>query len=51
MAKLGQVNTTDILDAIRLGCRTMCSCFNTDDDDVPYFRAIARPEAFLGISM
>ena len=51
MARLKQVNTTDILDAIRLGCRTMCSCFNADDDDLPYFRAIARPQAFLGISM
>ena len=51
MVRLSDVNTTDIPDAIRLGCRTMCSCFNADDGDVPFFRAIVRPDAFLGISM
>ena len=51
MAKVSDVNTTDILDAIRMGCRMMCSVFNADDNDVPYFRVIARPEAFLAISM
>ena len=51
MAKVSNVNTTDIRDAIRLGCRNMCNVFNADDNDVPYWRAIARPEAFLAISM
>jgi hypothetical protein len=51
MTRVSDVNTTDILDAIRLGSRTMCGCFNADDGDVPYFRAIVRPDAFLGISM
>ena len=51
MAKVSDVNTTNIVDAIRLGCRMMCSVFNADDDDVPFFRVIVRPEAFLGISM
>ena len=51
MTKVRDVNTTDILDAIRLGCRMMCNVFNADDNDVPYWRAIARPQAFLAISM
>ena len=48
MVKLNDVNTTDILDAIRLGCRPMCSCFNADDNDLPYGGARVRPEARLG---
>ncbi len=36
MVKLKDVNTTDILDAIQLGCQTMCRCFNADDNDLPY---------------
>lgn len=51
MPKVSDVNTTDIVDAIRLGCRMMCNVFNAEDDDIPYFRVIARPEAFLGMSM
>ena len=51
MAKVSDVNTTDILDAIRMGCRMMCSVFNADDNDVPYFRVVARPEGYLAISM
>lgn len=49
--KVSDVNTTDIKDAIRLGCRVMCRCFNADDNNVPYFRAIIHPNPFLGISM
>lgn len=49
MAKLRDVNTTDIIDAIRLGCRTMSSIFDGDDHDIPYWRANARPNAFFGI--
>ena len=45
--KLRDVNTTDISDAIRLGCRCMCNCFNADDGDIPYFGADVRPEARL----
>ncbi len=47
---LADVNTTDIAGAIRLGCRTMCSVFNADDDDVPFFGSQVWPEAFLSFS-
>ena len=47
---LADVNTTDIAAAIRLGCRTMCSVFNADDDDVPFFGSQVWPEAFLSFS-
>ena len=50
MGKLSDVNTTDILSAIRLGCRTMCSVFNADDDDIPFFGSRVRPEARLSFS-
>lgn len=49
MTKVANVNTTDIADAIRLGCRTMCRVFNPDDNDIPYWRAVARPEAYLAL--
>ena len=51
MTKVSDVNTTDMLGAIRLGCHMMCDVFNADDNNIPYFRAIARPESFLSISM
>ena len=42
--RLRDVNTTDIKDAIRLGCRTMQSVFNADDPQrVPFFGAGMRP--------
>ena len=44
------VNTTDIENAIRLGCRTMCSVFNADDDDIPFFSSQVWPEARLSFS-
>ncbi|MCY3708693.1 MAG: hypothetical protein OXG26_07320 [Caldilineaceae bacterium] len=47
---LADVNTTDIASAIRLGCRTMCSVFNADDDDVPFFGSQVWPDAFLSFS-
>ena len=50
MAKLSDVNTTDIHDAIRLGCRTMSSVFNADDNDTPFFGSRVRPEARLTFS-
>ena len=50
MARVNDVNTTNILDAIRLGCRTMSSVFNADDDNVPFFGSTVRPEARLAFS-
>ena len=50
MARLADVNTTDIASAIRLGCRTMQNVFNADDNDVPFFRSVVLPEAALGFS-
>ena len=47
---LANVNTTDVAGAIRLGCRTMCSVFNADDDDVPFFGSQVWPEALLSFS-
>ena len=50
MTRLNDVNTTDIRDAIRLGCRTMCSVFNADDNNIPFFGSSVRPEAELTFS-
>ena len=47
MAKVRNVNTTDIHEAIRLGCRTMQSIFNADDDNVPFFLSEIWPEPGL----
>ena len=47
---LADVNTTDISSAVRLGCRTMCSVFNADDGDVPFFSSQVWPEAQLSFS-
>ena len=47
MTRLEDVNTTDIGDAIRLGCRAMGNAFNADDADIPYGGAQVRPEARL----
>ena len=44
------VNTTDLADAIRLGCRTMCNVFNADDNDIPFFASQVRPNAWLRFS-
>lgn len=51
MARLNDVNTTDIVDAIRLGCRSMQLMFNADDGDIPYFRVIVRPDVYLDMSL
>ena len=48
--QLKDVNTTDIADAIRLGCRTMQSVFNADDRDIPFFGSSVRPQAELRFS-
>ena len=51
MAKLNDINTKDILSAISMACNAMSNCFNVDDENIPYFRAIIKPSAFLGISL
>ena len=48
MTRLADVNTTDIRDAIRLGCQAMGNAFNSDDGDIPYGGASIRPIAKLG---
>ena len=45
--QLTDVNTTDIADAIRLGCRCMGRTFNAPDADRPFFGARVRPVAEL----
>lgn len=50
MTKLNQINTTDIRAAITLGCRTMQSVFNADDNDIPFFGSQVRPETWLKFS-
>ncbi len=47
MSRVANVNTTNIADAIHLGCRTMQSVFNADDEDRPFFKSVVYPEAFL----
>jgi hypothetical protein len=41
------VNTTDIRSAVELGCRTMSSVFDRDDNDVPFFGSEVWPNAQL----
>ena len=48
--QLTDVNTTDIAGAICLGCQTMQSIFNVDDNDIPFFGSIVRPMAELSFS-
>ncbi len=50
MPALAHVNTSDIGAAIRLGCRTMSSVFNADDNDIPFFGSQVWPEAELNAS-
>lgn len=50
MGKLDRVNATDIADAVRLGCRTMQSVFNADDDQRPFMSSTVRPMAALNFS-
>ena len=47
MIKLENINSTDILNAIRLGCRTMQNVFSDDDNQIPFFGSVVRPEAAL----
>ncbi|MHB9070188.1 MAG: hypothetical protein ACYC54_07445 [Sedimentisphaerales bacterium] len=50
MAKLNNVNTTDIAEAIRFGCNTMCSVFNADDNNVPFFASEVWPHGSFAFS-
>lgn len=50
MSQVADVNTTSILAAIRLGCRTMQRVFNADDDQVPFFGSCVRPQPRLSFS-
>jgi hypothetical protein len=47
VAKLLDVNTTDLRDAIQLGCQTMASVFDADDGDMPFFGSQVLPTARL----
>ena len=51
MVRLSDVNTTDIADAVRLGCNTMCHVFNADDNGIPFFSVVARPDAEISMSL
>jgi len=50
--KLADVNTTDIREAIRLGCATMGRVFDADDGEgyVPFFDVFVRPQARMAFS-
>ena len=48
MAKLADVNTSDVAGAIRLGCETMGRVFNSEDEDRPYWGSRVWPEARFG---
>ena len=48
--QLSQVNTDDLVDAIRLGCRMMCRVFNADDNDIPFFSSEVKPNPRLQFS-
>jgi len=50
MARVSAVNTTDIASAIQLGCRTMCSVLNADDQRFPFFESRVRPTAYLAFN-
>jgi hypothetical protein len=50
MPRLANVNTTDLVAAVRLGCRTMQRLFNADDHDVPFFGSTVFPHAALWFS-
>jgi hypothetical protein len=50
--KLADVNTTDIREAIRLGCATMGRVFDADDGegDIPFFDVFVKPDAKMTFS-
>jgi hypothetical protein len=51
MTRLTDVNTTDIFGAIELARNAMCSIFDPNCDDIPYFRVAVLPEAYFGIPL
>ena len=48
--RLKDVNTTNMADAIRLGCLTMQRVFNRDDNDSIFMVSRARPNPELSMS-
>ena len=50
MTQLNNVNTHDLYAAIALGCQTMCSIFNADDNDIGFFGSRVLPQAQLTFS-
>ena len=48
--RVENVNTTSIADAVSLGCRTMQSVFDADDNNVPFFKSFVRPHAALSFN-
>ena len=48
MGKVGNINTTSIRDAIRLGCHTIGNVLNVDDNYFPFFGSVVRPDVHLG---
>lgn len=50
MPRLSDINTTDLRRAIALGCHTMSSVFDADDNDVPFMGSRVWPEAVLRFS-
>ncbi len=50
MTRLNNVNTSDLLAAIQLGCRTMSNVFNADDNDIPFFGSEVLPNPRLSFS-
>ncbi len=49
-SKLANINMVSLRDAIESGCRTMCSVFNADDHNIPFFSSMVFPCASLGFS-
>ena len=50
MGPVTDVNTTSIRAAVELGCRTMQSVFNADDDRIPFFGSEVFPHPRLSFS-
>ena len=50
MGKLSAVNSSDILDAIRLGCQAMSNVFNADDNNIPFMGVEVLPRARMYFS-
>jgi len=47
---LADINSRDIIEAVKLGCDAMSRCFNYRDNHVPFFEANLRPRAELKFS-